>query len=176
MDESIITNPGDIILIKIGKEKLQGFYARVNNISADHKPGWWKIKITPFVPTKDFKLVEMEWKLDNDQIRGQEFTMNGGIPHQLFKVKFLEDEIIEPKKMFENKVINHIDKNSENPNDLSNLELVDADASVPIPNPKNVILNPTTNKESYLELAIDNLNPVRDPLKTYKKPDFTLVK
>jgi hypothetical protein len=100
MDESIITNPGDIILIKIGKEKQLGFYARVIDVVADKfKRNFWVVRFYPFVPTENFKLITMSWKLDDDQIRGQEFTMND-VPHQLFKVKFPEDEVIEPEKMF----------------------------------------------------------------------------
>jgi len=90
MDESIITNPGEIILVKIGKEKQDGFYARVNNIITDHKPGWWIVNFSPLIPTKDFKLIEVKWILDNQQIRGQEFTMGKEpeIYYQLFKVEF----------------------------------------------------------------------------------------
>jgi len=90
-DETVITNPGDIILVRIGKEKQQGFYARVNDIVADHKKGWWSVTFSPLIPTKDFKLHEIGWLLDNDQIRGQEFTLNG-VPHQLFKVEFLDNK------------------------------------------------------------------------------------
>ena len=161
MDDTIITNPGDIILIKIGKEKQLGFYAKVIDVVADKfKRNFWVVRFYPFVPTENFKLITMSWKLDDDQIRGQEFTMNG-VPHQLFKVKFPEDEVIEPEKMFEKasqedkpeQVVDHIDKDAEHPNELSNLKLVDnprqyVDDPVPLPKLKN-----TGNKKPFLTLV-----------------------
>jgi len=100
MDNTIIVNPGDIILIKIGKEKQLGSYVKIIDVVADKfKQNFWIVRFHPFVPTEDFKIITMAWKLDDDQIRGQEFTLNG-VPHQLFKVKFPEDEITEPEKMF----------------------------------------------------------------------------
>lgn len=185
MDNTIITNPGEIILIKIGKEKQLGFYAKVIDVIADKfKRNFWVVKFYPFVPTPDFKLVVMSWLLDDDQIRGQEFTMDG-IPHQLFKVKFPEGEVIEPEKLFEKtsqedktekvEVVNHIDNNAEHPNELSNLELVDADAPVPLPTFGPIKVKPKTQNPD-LYLAIDNPNPTLDPTKTYEKPNLTLVK
>ena len=98
MDNTIITNPGDIILIKIGKEKQLGFYAKVIDVVADKfKRGFWVVRFYPFVPTENMKLTIMPWQLDNDQIRGQEFTMNG-VPHQLFKVEFPECKEDEPEE------------------------------------------------------------------------------
>ena len=86
MDNTIIVNPKEIILVKINKS--QGFYAYVIDIIADTKPGWWQVKLCPLIPTSDFKLPELIWKLDDHQIRGSEFTMSNGVPHQLFKVEF----------------------------------------------------------------------------------------
>lgn len=85
MDDTIITNPNEIMLVKVNK--THGFYAYVVDVEADIKPGWWQIKMCPLIPTADFKLPEVIWKLDSNQIRGLEFTMND-IPHQLFKVDF----------------------------------------------------------------------------------------
>ncbi len=168
MDETIITNPGETILVKIGKEKQLGFYARVIDVVADKfKRGFWVVRFYPFVPTKDFKLIEMSWKLDDQQIRGEEYTMND-VPHRLFKVEFPEDEVIEPEKMFKDKVVNHIDKNVKHPNNLSNLELVDADTPVQLPTkPKS--------QRPDLCLIVDNPNTQLHPTKTYIKPDLRLV-
>lgn len=91
MDETIITNPNEIILVKINK--VQGFYAYIVDIVADIKPDWWQIKMCPLVITSDFKLPEITWKLDSQHIRGSEFTMKG-VPHQLFKVDFPKNLII----------------------------------------------------------------------------------
>lgn len=83
MDETIIVNPGEIVLVKVNNS--QGFYAYVVDIVADSKPGWWQIKLSALIPTPDFELRELNWKLDDSQIRGAEFTMNT-ILHQLCKV------------------------------------------------------------------------------------------
>jgi hypothetical protein len=111
MDDTIITNSGDIILIKIGKEKQLGFYAKVIDVVADKfKQGFWVVRFCPLVSTKDFKLIELSWKLDDQQIRGEEYTMNG-VPHQLFKVEFPEESIHEDR---------HIDDSVPLPKKLKN--------------------------------------------------------
>jgi hypothetical protein len=61
----------DIILVYVENEP--SFFARAEKIYPDVKPNWWRVKllilqIPVFVTT---------WILDNDQIRGAEFTMNG---------------------------------------------------------------------------------------------------
>lgn len=117
MDKTIITNPNEIILVKIDKTKA--FYAYVVNVIEDIKPGWWQVKFCPLIMTSDFKLSEVVWKLDNQQIRGQEFTMNS-ISHQLFKVDL-------PKNDSNDK---QLQKNDSNDKQLS-------DDNIPIPKPKN---------------------------------------
>lgn len=112
MDDTIIANPNEIILVKINK--IQGFYAYVVDVVADIKPGWWQVRMCPLIATLDFKLPEVIWKLDSQQIRGLEFTM-GGIPHQLFKVDF-------PKVSKDN----HEDKKTL------------TDDNIPIPNKKEI--------------------------------------
>jgi len=67
--KSIIEN--DIILIHI--ENKPSFFARVEKIYPDLKPGWWRVKLLILqVP-----VIIATWILDNEQIRGAEFTMNG---------------------------------------------------------------------------------------------------
>jgi hypothetical protein len=86
MDDSVITIEGELVLVKINR--VQGFYIKIINVTPDpFKKSWWNVKFFPLVPTKEFKLREASWKLDEDQIRGAEFTMNH-IPHQLFKVEY----------------------------------------------------------------------------------------
>jgi len=89
MEESLITIPGKIIFIKIGeKDHLGGFYAHVNDVLADHKRGWWQVKFFPLVGgLPEPQLVECCWILDDQQIRGERFTMKG-TPYQLLKVDF----------------------------------------------------------------------------------------
>lgn len=65
------TKPGDILLIH-HKGQAQVF-ARVEEITADHKPGWWRLRMTVLqVPPQ-----ELSWILREEYIDGQEFTMSG---------------------------------------------------------------------------------------------------
>jgi len=128
MDDSVITVNGEIVLVIVNK--VQGFYLKIIDVTPDYKPGWWNVKFYPLIPTKDFKLRESIWKLDNQQIRGEEFTMNS-IPHQLFKVEY---EVKAP--------------------DVS-AKKIDADAPVPLPESKNTNIVKTTSKHErpYLKLV-----------------------
>ena len=75
--KSIIEN--DLILVHI--ENRPAFFARVESISPDIKSGWWRVKLLMLqVP-----LAATTWFLDNEQIRGAEFTM-GGIPIRIEKI------------------------------------------------------------------------------------------
>ena len=67
--KSIIEN--DIILVYIENKPL--FFARVEKIYPDIKPRWWRVKILVL----QIPVVVATWILDNEQIRGAEFTMNG---------------------------------------------------------------------------------------------------
>lgn len=98
MDNTIIVNPGELTLVKVGKNSPNCFYALVKDIVADQKKhGWWVATFYPLVPTKDFKLNEISWILDSQQIRGESFTM-GGIEYQFCKLEFLgEPKFIEKK-------------------------------------------------------------------------------
>jgi len=85
--KSIIEN--DIILIYI--EDRPAIFARVEKIYPDVKPGWWRVKLLILqVP-----VVTTIWILDNDQIRGAEFTMNG-TPIRIEVVKAPETKTQQP--------------------------------------------------------------------------------
>ena len=74
----------DLVLIHI--ENKPGFYARVESITADVKPKWWEVKFL-------FLTVPLQvatWIVDDNQIRGDDFTM-GGTPIRIEKVKVPED-------------------------------------------------------------------------------------
>ncbi len=67
--KAIIEN--DLVLIYV--DNRPSFFARVEKIFPDVKPRWWRVKllilqIPVFVAT---------WILDDNQLRGDEFTMNG---------------------------------------------------------------------------------------------------
>ncbi|MGD8562500.1 MAG: hypothetical protein PVG03_08190 [Desulfarculaceae bacterium] len=65
------TEPGDLVLIH-HRDKAVGF-ARVEEIIADVKPGWWQIRLLLLqVP-----LQLVTWILREEYIDGGQFTMNG---------------------------------------------------------------------------------------------------
>jgi hypothetical protein len=96
MDNTIITNPGDVVLLKIqNKEKQIGYYIKIIDVVADaYKKLWWSVNFCILTPTEDFKLIIRTLILDDNQIRGQSFTVNG-VFHQLCKVEFPEKESYE---------------------------------------------------------------------------------
>ncbi|NIV97636.1 hypothetical protein GWN26_00160 [Candidatus Saccharibacteria bacterium] len=81
----------DLVLIHV--EEKPALYARVENITADVKPKWWRVKflMLTFPP----KLVT--WIIDDEQIRGADFTM-GGTPIRIEKVVVPEEEATPSEK------------------------------------------------------------------------------
>lgn len=75
--KSIVEN--DVVLIHINEQPA--FFSRVEKIIADRKSGWWQIS---FLLLK-IPLNVITWILDNEQIRGAEFTMKG-VPIRIEKV------------------------------------------------------------------------------------------
>jgi len=76
----------DLVLVHV--DNKPGFYARVEEIEPDVKPGWWQVKLLVLT----FPLQVFTWILDDNQIQGEPFTM-GGTPLCLEKlVSPLEDE------------------------------------------------------------------------------------
>lgn len=71
--------PQDLVLVHI--EHKPAFFARVEDINPDLKRNWWQV--TLFVLALPMKIVT--WTIDDDQIRGAEFTM-GGTPVRIEKV------------------------------------------------------------------------------------------
>jgi hypothetical protein len=70
----------DLVLVHV--ENRPGFYARIEDISHDVKPGWWQVKLLVLT----FPLQVYTWILDDSQINGAPFTM-GGTPITLEKVE-----------------------------------------------------------------------------------------
>jgi len=63
--------PNDVVLVHI--DNKPGFFARVEDINPDIKRGWWQVKLLILaVP-----LQTVTWIIDNDQVRGADFTMQG---------------------------------------------------------------------------------------------------
>ena len=65
------TKTGDIVLIYRKKEPVA--YARVEEILADIKPGWWQIRLLVLHPPAQ----EATWILREEYIDGGDFTMGG---------------------------------------------------------------------------------------------------
>lgn len=76
-NESIIER--DVILVYIDNNPT--FFARIENITPDVKKGWWRVKLLIL----QIPLMVTTWILDNEQIRGVDFTM-GGTPIRIEKV------------------------------------------------------------------------------------------
>jgi hypothetical protein len=66
----------DIVLVHV--DDKPGFYARVEDISPDVKPGWWQVRLLVLT----FPLQVFTWILDEFQLDYAPFTM-GGTPIRL---------------------------------------------------------------------------------------------
>ncbi len=73
------TKPGDLVLIH--HRETPQTYARVEEILADQKPGWWQVRLLLLtLPSR-----EVTWILRDEYVDGDEFTM-GGEPIRLAPV------------------------------------------------------------------------------------------
>ncbi len=70
----------DLVLVHV--DRKPGFYARIDDIVPDVKPGWWQVKLLVLT----FPLQIYTWILDESQVAGADFTM-GGTPIRLEKVE-----------------------------------------------------------------------------------------
>lgn len=76
----------DLVLIHV--DNKPSFYARLEEITPDVKPGWWQAKLLVLT----FPLQVFTWILDEEQLDEAPFTM-GGTPLRLEKlVSPLEEE------------------------------------------------------------------------------------
>ena len=66
----------DIVLVQV--DNKPGFYARIDDITPDVKPGWWQVELLVLT----FPLQNFTWILDEYQLEGAPFTM-GGTPLRL---------------------------------------------------------------------------------------------
>jgi len=73
------TTINDLVLVHI--DNKPGFYARIEDISPDVKPGWWRVKLLVLtIPLEIYT-----WILEEAQINGTPFTM-GGTPIRMEQV------------------------------------------------------------------------------------------
>jgi hypothetical protein len=70
----------DLVLVHV--ENRPGFYARIEDVTPDVKPGWWQVKLLVLT----FPLQVYTWILDDSQLNGASFTM-GGTPITLERVE-----------------------------------------------------------------------------------------
>lgn len=61
----------DLVLIYV--DGKPGFYARVEEIIPDDKPGWWQVKLLVLT----FPMQVYTWTLDDFQIEGADFAIGG---------------------------------------------------------------------------------------------------
>ena len=61
----------EIVLVHV--DNKPGFYARVEDISPDVKPGWWQVRLLVLT----FPLQVFTWILDEFQLEYAPFTMGG---------------------------------------------------------------------------------------------------
>ena len=61
----------DIVLVHV--DNKPGFYARIEDISPDVKPGWWQVRLLVLT----FPLQVFTWILDEFQLEYAPFTMGG---------------------------------------------------------------------------------------------------
>lgn len=66
----------DLVLVHV--DNKPGFYARIEEILPDVKPGWWHVKLLVLT----FPIQVFTWILDDFQLEGSDFTM-GGTPLRL---------------------------------------------------------------------------------------------
>ena len=66
----------ELVLVHI--DHKPGFYARIEDISPDVKPGWWQVRLLVLT----FPLQVFTWILDEFQLEYAPFTM-GGTPIRL---------------------------------------------------------------------------------------------
>ena len=79
-----MASENDIILIYFKDQPL--VYARVESITADHKPNWYHVKLLLL----SLPLQVVTWILRDAYINGDEFTMNGD--------KMRLEKVVSPKE------------------------------------------------------------------------------
>ncbi|MBI1921223.1 MAG: hypothetical protein HYS23_09110 [Geobacter sp.] len=83
------TGINDLVLVHI--DKKPAFYARLEDVSPDNKPGWWQVKLLVL----NLPLQVYTWILEDAQINGTPFTM-GGTPVAIEKVVSPVEKVVTP--------------------------------------------------------------------------------
>ncbi len=82
--------PGEVLLVYF--QRQPAFFVRVEHVYPDVKKGWWRLHFI----TLTLPIEPVTWILDEDQMRGAEFTM-GGHPIHLERIE-TETKKPAPKK------------------------------------------------------------------------------
>jgi len=82
---------GEVILIYFHNKP--SLFARIENIRADIKKGWWKLTFLPLI----LPLQKVTWILDNEQMRGADITMQQN-PVRIERVVAPEKEAVSEEK------------------------------------------------------------------------------
>lgn len=88
MSEAKAISAGDVVLIHV--QEQPAFFARVEAIEPDAKRGWWQVKFLILT----LPLTVTTWIIDNEQIRGAEFTL-GGTPIRIERVIAPEEAAVD---------------------------------------------------------------------------------
>ncbi len=80
-----MTKEGDVVLVYI--ENQPGFFARIESITPDIKPEWFRVKMLVL----QIPLMVITWILREPYINGEEFTI-GGVPMRMVKVVAPQEE------------------------------------------------------------------------------------
>lgn len=88
----VAINVNDVVLVHV--DEKPGFYARVDEIISDVKPGWWQVQLLVFT----LPLQVFTWILDEFQLEGGDFTMGGTPLRMEIVVSPVELERIEKEK------------------------------------------------------------------------------
>jgi len=95
MDDTF-TQPGDVVLVYMEEEPA--FFARVEEILFDVKPGWRNFRFKMLA----FPIQDMTWTLEPSQIDGKPFTM-GGVPIKIERLPDPEPAVEESAEAEEDK-------------------------------------------------------------------------
>jgi hypothetical protein len=72
--------PGEVVLLYFHDKPT--LYARIEQMQPDRKKGWWQLSLLLLtIPTQS-----LTWILDDDQVRGADFTMQGN-PIRIERIK-----------------------------------------------------------------------------------------
>jgi len=76
---------GEVVLVHY--QNQPAFFARIERLIPDRKKGWWRMTFLVLA----LPMQKMTWILDDDQMRGADFTM-GGNPVRIERVESPAEE------------------------------------------------------------------------------------